>query len=86
MQRCKKLDLNLFDITCRLESLTSPAFRFTLAPYDTDTATTRRTTSSINIESTTTAITSIKSSTADTKTVASQVQKRVQACFLTGKC
>jgi len=70
----------------RLDASTAAAFRFTLAPYDTSTAATRSTTSSTNFESTTMSSTSIVSSMADVETVASQVQKRVQACFLTGKC
>jgi len=98
------------DEQSRLESSTPAAFRFILAPYETSTAATRRTTSSpststaatrrtmsstsinsttmssTSIESSTTSSRSTVSSTADVKTVASQVQKRVQACFLTGKC
>ena len=63
--------------TCRLESLIPGASRFTLAPYDTSTV---ATTSTSRTGSNTRSVQPAGGE------VVSQVQKKVQECFLTGKC
>ena len=75
-------NLNLVDTNdspniCRLESLIPGASRFTLAPYDTSTA---ATTSTSRTGSSTRSVQPAGGE------VVSQVQKKVQECFLTGKC
>ena len=88
MQQCYRSknktlkNLNLVDTndspsTCRLESLIPGASRFTLAPYDTSTA---ATTSTSRTGSSTRSVQPAGGE------VVSQVQKKVQECFLTGKC
>ena len=82
MQQCYRSknktlkNLNLVG-TCRLESLIPGASRFTLAPYDTSTV---ATTSTSRTGSSTRSVQPAGGE------VASQVQKKVQECFLTGKC
>ena len=100
MQQCYRSknktlkNLNLVDTndspsTCRLESLIPGASRFTLAPYDTSTAATTST-STVATTSTTTSTSRTGSSTRSVQPaggeVVSQVQRKVQECFLTGKC